>query len=907
MAEKAPEPEAEISGEELPVKPEMETVAPPPYKAPAQGAEQQFQMFMNPMFAEMEARVKEHEKVLDRINEDMRRENEERKKEREQAHLPVPLKGSGQDLSEVMKIVEEMIIYEIDENADKEVDKEKEEDTASSFMAIWAEARRKRAEANGDNVEEAEEVKEEEEDKTKLKAPVNKENRMQIKKLDGHGNAAVTSHSLAAYISCLKEDHLKKFTAKITADCQLWLSKMFRFEEASVFYHEESRDGLVRVCRLALYQKYPKYVTEGFEALYSRPPVIYLSSAAPPSLSNYLCLQLGLPMSSVCSVPCNTLIGSNTKMDIDILEKLIIDDIAAAKTPVALVAYAGTPNGGHVDNLEKINEICKKHNIWVHVEGDNLAMMAFVRPPSDISEARFGDSFTLCMGKWLGIPALPYSTLFKVADPTLVHAASLMTFNPNLKLNCLPLWVVLQSLGIEQIEERISSSCKLAEYMYEEVEKLKNIKQFSVDTSKKNDRAIRSIGDLITKAISSLLIFEVAAPTLVFRYKEDTSDKQNVAVAPYAVGSHITTDPDEEDAELIKKQKYYDALNIWLGETLISENPNVEITMVNIEREGVCMKFSPLESAQVIGTKKEDLEHFIASLSRQLDVLDATTLNYEKFRLVTADHENLTLVDVTNWAGLGAVQYIPSAYLTEGFDSEDEIAKKEINKLNIDLVQKLKTTDNAFSLGYADNEIACVKFGLITEDTDVHELVEMVQTMGKEVEETSKYFETMSELIQKGIEEANKDLVVENQHKLQQEGVLRQIPMIGSMVNWWSPPRKDIVKGRTFNLVNGTIASTEETYKFKMQIQTGSPPQARSRTTSSSSMSSVRSAKSPPSQLDTSTTSASSSSSGTKTAGDVKAGLVHSINEGDLSEGHESLPSPNGNLSLNLDSQDQEE
>lgn len=94
----------------------------------------------------------------------------------------------------------------------------------------------------------------------------------------------------------------------------------------------------------------------------------------------------------------------------------------------------------------------------------------------------------------------------------------------------------------------------------------------------------------------------------------------------------------------------------------------------------------------------------------------------------------------------------------------------------------------------------------------------------------------------------------------------------------------------------GTIASTEETYRYKMQIQSNNSPQTspRSRTTSTSSavsMSSVRSAKS--SSLDTSLTQ---SSPATKTAGDIKAGLVHSINEGDLSEGQESLPSPNGNL-----------
>ena len=69
--------------------------------------------------------------------------------------------------------------------------------------------------------------------------------------------------------------------------------KYFRFEDASVVYHDEARDGLVRVCRLALYNKYPKYATEGFEALYSRPPVIYLSAASKPGLSHYLCLQVG--------------------------------------------------------------------------------------------------------------------------------------------------------------------------------------------------------------------------------------------------------------------------------------------------------------------------------------------------------------------------------------------------------------------------------------------------------------------------------------------------------------------------------------------------------------------------------------------------------------------------------------
>ena len=57
-------------------------------------------------------------------------------------------------------------------------------------------------------------------------------------------------------------------------------------------YHDDEREGLERVCRLALYHRYPKYATDGFDALYSRPPVIYLSAAAKPGLGHYLCLQV---------------------------------------------------------------------------------------------------------------------------------------------------------------------------------------------------------------------------------------------------------------------------------------------------------------------------------------------------------------------------------------------------------------------------------------------------------------------------------------------------------------------------------------------------------------------------------------------------------------------------------------
>ena len=62
--------------------------------------------------------------------------------------------------------------------------------------------------------------------------------------------------------------------------------------DASACFHDDDREGLVRVCRLALLHKYPKYATDGYEALYSRPPVIYLSAAAKPGLGQFICAQV---------------------------------------------------------------------------------------------------------------------------------------------------------------------------------------------------------------------------------------------------------------------------------------------------------------------------------------------------------------------------------------------------------------------------------------------------------------------------------------------------------------------------------------------------------------------------------------------------------------------------------------
>ena len=48
----------------------------------------------------------------------------------------------------------------------------------------------------------------------------------------------------------------------------------------------------------------------------------------------------------------------------------------------------------------------------------------------------------------------------------------------------------------------------------------------------------------------------------------------------------------------------------------------------------------------------------------------------------------------------------------------------------------------------------------------------------------------MSELVRKGIVQASEDLQRENDEAVWQEGVLRHVPIVGSLYNWINPLQK---------------------------------------------------------------------------------------------------------------------
>lgn len=104
------------------------------------------------------------------------------------------------------------------------------------------------------------------------------------------------------------------------------------------------------------------------------------------------------------------MVASFGTMDISALQKLIINDIALNRTPLFVIGDVGASICGQVDNIQRLQEVCRTHTIWLHCRGHSLASLAITQGSMQTegqSIQQIADSMSLNLGCWLALPNLP--------------------------------------------------------------------------------------------------------------------------------------------------------------------------------------------------------------------------------------------------------------------------------------------------------------------------------------------------------------------------------------------------------------------------------------------------------------------------------------------------------------------
>jgi aromatic-L-amino-acid decarboxylase len=204
------------------------------------------------------------------------------------------------------------------------------------------------------------------------------------------------------------------------------------------------------------------------------PMTVYTSEQAHSSIDK-AAIALGLGLNNVRRIPTDEAFA----MSMPALEAAIESDRRAGRVPIAVVATAGTTVTTSVDPIAEIAVLCKREQLWFHVDAayaGNAAICPEMRAPFAGWEA--ADSIVINPHKWLFTP-FDCSVLL-VRRPELLREAfsvvpeylrsdvqgvtNLMDLGIQLgrRFRSLKLWMVIRAYGVEGLRERIRRHCELA-------------------------------------------------------------------------------------------------------------------------------------------------------------------------------------------------------------------------------------------------------------------------------------------------------------------------------------------------------------------------------------------------------------------------------------------------------------
>jgi len=162
------------------------------------------------------------------------------------------------------------------------------------------------------------------------------------------------------------------------------------------------------------------------------------------------------------------------------LENAIQEDITKGFLPFCVVATLGTTSITSIDPVEEIAAICKKYNLWLHIDGAYGGVASIVPEMRHlIKGCEYADSFVVNPHKWLFVP-FDLSVLYTSKPEALKMAFSLvaeylktaedssvqnlMDYGVQLgrRFRSLKLWFVIRYFGRQGLAERLREHMRLA-------------------------------------------------------------------------------------------------------------------------------------------------------------------------------------------------------------------------------------------------------------------------------------------------------------------------------------------------------------------------------------------------------------------------------------------------------------
>jgi hypothetical protein len=271
---------------------------------------------------------------------------------------------------------------------------------------------------------------------------------------------------------------------------------------------------------------------------------------------------------------------------------------------------------------------------------------------------------------------------------------------------------------------------------------------------------------------------------------------------------------DFREVKLENQNTFLDTINQQIVSNIKMKGDSpLELDMI-VTNSNYYIRFQPYFSTTLEHLNNEVLNKFIVNLKREIELISCTLVNIPMFTSYITNVPGYQVINAKNFVGIGNIRYMPPFLLTGGTEIS-EVMHKEIDKLNVEIESILKKKELKTiisNIGKDENGHSCILLSLNTDimtEEQIKELAENLNQIANEVSNSNLFHDSLGKIIEEGIKKAQDLLKRENERIGQNTGIIRKIPFIGSVYNWWSPYKEEI-KGGSFNISLSNVIESEK-------------------------------------------------------------------------------------------------
>jgi glutamate/tyrosine decarboxylase-like PLP-dependent enzyme len=184
-------------------------------------------------------------------------------------------------------------------------------------------------------------------------------------------------------------------------------------------------------------------------------------------------------------------VNDDFTINLDVLKQTILADREAGYRPICVIGNAGTINTGSIDDLNALADICKREDMWFHIDGAIGAVAVLAENiKSRLSGIERADSVALDLHKWMHVPfeagcilvrhSDAHRRTFSLTPDYLAHesrglaAGHLWFTDYGLQLSrqfrALKVWMSIKEHGLDRFGRMIARNIEQAHYFGQLVE-----------------------------------------------------------------------------------------------------------------------------------------------------------------------------------------------------------------------------------------------------------------------------------------------------------------------------------------------------------------------------------------------------------------------------------------------------